>query len=139
MRFLTRLVVLLVVVALGAYVLGFWSPRELLTSGWRRATSAPRPDGAGQTGEQPTALDEKAGRAVEKMDDFVSDASLSTKIKSMMALDDDVNQRTITVSTTSGVVTLEGTVRSKAEHDQAIRLARDTKGISRVVDHLVLR
>jgi osmotically-inducible protein OsmY len=33
-------------------------------------------------------------------------------------------------------VTLAGTVGSAAEHDQAVRLARDTKGIKRVVDRL---
>ena len=53
-----------------------------------------------------------------------------------MALDDSVHGRTISVSTTDGVVTLTGTVTSAAEHDQAVRLARDTKGVKQVVDRL---
>ena len=53
-----------------------------------------------------------------------------------MALDDSVRARRIDVSTTDGVVTLAGTVGSAAERVQAVRLARDTKGITQVVDHL---
>lgn len=53
-----------------------------------------------------------------------------------MALDDGVRARTIGVSTTDGVVTLEGTIGSVAEHEQAVRLARDTKGVKQVVDHM---
>jgi osmotically-inducible protein OsmY len=83
-------------------------------------------------------LDAQAGRVVEKVDAYVSDAGLSAKIKSKMALDELVGARTIDVSTTSGVVTLEGTVRSLAERDQALRLARDTASVTRVVDRLVV-
>jgi hyperosmotically inducible protein len=53
-----------------------------------------------------------------------------------MALDDSVRARTIDVSTTDGVVTLAGTVRSAAEHDRAVRLARETNGVKQVVDRL---
>lgn len=66
----------------------------------------------------------------------MSDAELSGKIKSKMALDDLVRARAIEVSTTAGVVTLGGTVSSIAEHDQAVRLARETTGVTRVVDRL---
>ena len=33
-------------------------------------------------------------------------------------------------------MTLEGTIGSAAEHDQAVRLARNTTGVKQVVDHL---
>ena len=33
-------------------------------------------------------------------------------------------------------LTLAGTIGSAAEHDQALRLARDTNGVKRVVDQL---
>ncbi|MBE3110957.1 MAG: BON domain-containing protein [Acidobacteria bacterium] len=33
---------------------------------------------------------------------------------------------------------LAGTVRSVAERDQAFRLARDTTGVARVMNHLVV-
>ena len=83
-------------------------------------------------------LDTAAGAAETQVGAFLSDAELTTKIKSKMALDDTVRARTIDVSTTSGVVTLAGTVESATEHDHALRLARDTKGIKQVVDHLTV-
>jgi hyperosmotically inducible protein len=132
-------VVLALLVAIGTYWLGYWSFDQVRAHSWRAATSpASGPvstsnarGGMGQIGVQ-------AGNAGTTAGDFLSDAELTTKIRSKMALDDTVRARTIDVSTTGGVVTLTGTVRSAAEHAQAIRLARDTKGITRVVDHLKL-
>jgi osmotically-inducible protein OsmY len=49
-----------------------------------------------------------------------------------------VRARTIDVSTTDHVVTVSGTVRSQGEHDRAVELARETNGVTRVVDHLTV-
>jgi hyperosmotically inducible protein len=43
------------------------------------------------------------------------------------------------VTTNDGVVTIGGSVRSQAEHDRAMALARDTEGVTRVVDRLEIR
>jgi hyperosmotically inducible protein len=125
MRVIFRAVLVLAVVALGAYLLGFWSPNDFLAR-WRAGTPTT------------VTVDTKAVQ-VQKVDAFVTEAGLSGKIKSKMALDDVVRARTIDVSTVDGVVTLTGTVQSIAERDQALRLARDTKGVTRVVDHLIVR
>jgi osmotically-inducible protein OsmY len=53
-----------------------------------------------------------------------------------MELDDLVKSRSIDVTTNGSTVTLSGTVGSKAEHDRAVALARDTSGVTRVVDQL---
>lgn len=121
MKFLFRTVLVLAIIAVVAYLLGYWSPN--------RGTIGRTEKAAGELGG-------RAAQAAEKMDEFVSDAALTGKIKSKMALDDSVHARTISVSTTDGVVTLTGTVTSAAEHDQAVRLARDTKGVKQVVDRL---
>jgi osmotically-inducible protein OsmY len=55
-----------------------------------------------------------------------------------MALDELVQARTIDVTTTRGVVTLTGAVRSAAEHDRAVQLARETAGVTQVVDKLTV-
>ena len=138
MRVLFRAVLVLAVVALGAYLLGFWSPSDLMLGRWRRAMPTTGGVDTGAVRGRMDQLDEKAGRAVQKVEEFASDAGVSGKIKSKMALDELVRARTIDVSTTGGVVTLAGTVRSIAERDQAFLLARDTKGVTRVVDHLVV-
>ena len=56
-----------------------------------------------------------------------------------MALDDHVKGRAINVDTSGSVVTMTGIVASADERDRAVRLARDTEGITRVVDRLQIR
>ena len=66
----------------------------------------------------------------------LDDAALSSKIKAKMVLDDYVKARSIRVTTAAGAVTLRGVVRSVDEHDRAITLARDTAGVTQVIDEL---
>jgi hyperosmotically inducible protein len=69
----------------------------------------------------------------------MSDSALTAKIKSKMALDDHVNARAINVDTSASVVTLRGNVASTDQHDRALRLARETVGVARVVDRLQIK
>lgn len=78
----------------------------------------------------------KAGDAAGKLGDRVGESALTAKIKSKMALDDHVNAGAINVDTSGSVVTLSGNVRSKDARERALRLARDTAGVTRVVDRL---
>ena len=66
----------------------------------------------------------------------MAEAALTAKIKSKMALDDHVKARTIDVDTSGSVATLSGVVASKDERKRAVQLAKDTEGITRVVDKL---
>jgi osmotically-inducible protein OsmY len=66
----------------------------------------------------------------------VTEAGVTAKIKAKMALDDSVKSRAIDVTTNGSTVTLSGRVGSAAEHDRAVRLARETEGVTQVVDHL---
>jgi osmotically-inducible protein OsmY len=56
-----------------------------------------------------------------------------------MALDDHVKARAINVDTSGGVATLSGVVASGDERKRAVQLARETEGITRVVDELEVR
>ena len=56
-----------------------------------------------------------------------------------MALDDSVKALKIDVDTQAGVVTLTGTVRSEAERQRAVALARETEGVTQVIDRLQLK
>jgi hyperosmotically inducible periplasmic protein len=137
MRFLFGLIVVLALVAGGAYLLGYWSLQQDTAGSWHVTTTpAAGPGTASATGGRAATFDAQAGKAANKVGDYVSDAELTAKIMSKMALDDSVRARTIDVSTTDGVVTLAGTVGSATQHDRAVRLARDTHGIKQVVDHL---
>jgi hyperosmotically inducible periplasmic protein len=138
-RALLRLVVVLViVVAAGAFFLGWWGSGRI---GPAADSSTPT---VGTTGKVDTAkakevgaeIGAKTAEAANKAGAVLSDGALTAKIKSKMALDDLVKARSIDVSTTSHVVTLRGTVGSVAEHDRALQLAKETAGVTEVVDRL---
>ena len=67
-----------------------------------------------------------------------ADASVTTKIKAKMALDDTVRAANIDVDTEGSVVTLSGRVASEDERSRALQLARDTEGVTSVVDQLTV-
>jgi osmotically-inducible protein OsmY len=69
-------------------------------------------------------------------DSVLSDGWLTAKIQAKYFVDDLVKARHIDVNTASGVVTLKGVVVSEAERRQAVALARNTDGVSRVTDEL---
>ena len=81
---------------------------------------------------------EKVAIAAEKVKETAAEAALTSKIKAKMVLDDYVKARAIDVTTNGTTVTVSGTVRSGEEHDRAIRLARETAGVTQVIDHLTI-
>ena len=100
------------------------------------------PPAVGTTGSVETARErgaevgEKVAIAAAKMKETAGEAALTSKIKAKMVLDDNIKARAIDVTTNDSSVTLSGTVRSVDEHDRAMRLARETAGVTEVVDHL---
>ena len=69
----------------------------------------------------------------ESVKEEVGDAVITTKIKAEYAKDKQVSALNVMVKTDDkGVVTLSGNAKSKAEADQAVKIARDTKGVSSV-------
>ena len=136
-RALLRLVVVLVVlVGAAAFFLGWW--------GSNRAHPGDRPAVVGTTGQVSTEkarevgaeVGAKTAEAANRAGEVLSEGALTAKIKSKMALDDLVQARSINVTTSGHVVTLSGTVRSAAERDRASQLARETTGVTQVVDRL---
>jgi osmotically-inducible protein OsmY len=81
----------------------------------------------------------KANYAASKLGVTMSDGALTAKIKSKMALDDNVEASAIKVDTSGSIVTLTGVVASAHERDRALDLARETQGVTRVVDKLRIR
>jgi hyperosmotically inducible protein len=112
---------------------------------WRSAVTSPAAaigtSGSAATEkarERGAELGEKAAVAAEEVGKNIGEAAITAKIKAKMALDDSVRARSVDVSTTGTTVTLSGNVRSGTERDRATALARETDGVKRVVDHLVV-
>jgi hypothetical protein len=140
MHIVRALLISAIVILLAFVAFSYWTG----TASWRY----PHPDSAvvGTSGTIDTAkarergaeVGEKVATATNKIGQSVDEAATTSKIKAKMVLDDSVKARAIDVSTTGSVVTLSGTVRSAAEHDRAVALARETSGVTRVVDRLVV-
>jgi hyperosmotically inducible periplasmic protein len=137
MRAIRLLFVLLVLAVGGVLAYNYWTG-----NGWTLrppSTSATGVD-AEKARERGTELAREAAKTTkevaERTEVVMSEAAITAKIKSKMTLDDHVKARTINVDTAGRTVTLTGTVNSEAEHQRAVQLARDTDGVSQVVDKL---
>jgi hyperosmotically inducible protein len=139
MVILRLFVIVLVIVAAGFLVLGY-----LGGSAWSRASDNARvetsdsatDDTVARARERGAEIGEKAAAATAKAEESLNEAALTAKIKAKMALDDSVKARAINVTTHGTTVTLSGTVASTAERQRALSLARETDGVTQVIDDL---
>lgn len=134
MSILRLLLAVVLIAVVGVFVMGYLNNRNsqaisLPDRAQASDTVARARDGAAELGE-------KAGVAASTVGATLEEAALTTKIKAKMALDDTVKARSIDVTTRGTTVTLSGIVESRAEHDRALALARETAGVTDVVDNM---
>jgi len=86
-----------------------------------------------------TAVSEGTREAAEETGEVITDASITAAVKMKMADDELVKASNIDVDTEEGVVTLNGTVGSKAEEQKAIDLAQSVDGVKKVISNLQIR
>jgi len=136
-RFLFRVVLLLIAVAVIGIILLGWRPG----GGFMAGPTAERPidridtTKAREVGAQ---IGAKASQAASEAQAALADGSVTAKIKAKMTLDDTVQSRDIHVDYANGVVTLSGTVANSAQRKRAVDLARETNGVRSVTDRLVV-
>jgi osmotically-inducible protein OsmY len=134
MSILRLLLAVVLIVVIAAFVMGYLSNRN------SQAISLPDRSEASHTVERAregaAEIGEKAGEAATTVGSTLEEAALTTKIKAKMALDDLVKARSIDVTTRGTTVTLSGIVQSKTEHDRAMMLARETDGVTDVIDNM---
>jgi hyperosmotically inducible periplasmic protein len=71
--------------------------------------------------------------------EVIDDASVTRHVKAAFLDDPDVKGLKIDVDTREGVVYLTGTVRSEAERDRAVQLARQARGVRDVQANLKIQ
>jgi osmotically-inducible protein OsmY len=133
------LLMCLVLVVAGVVAFNYWNGVPLLSD-----PRAGRPAAVGTSGtvdvnaarERGAEVGEKVAVTAAKVRDSAQEAALTSKIKAKMVLDDTIKARSIDVTTVGATVTVSGTVRSMAERDRALQLARETAGVVNVVDRL---
>jgi hyperosmotically inducible periplasmic protein len=139
-RSLIRVMLVLLVLVAGAfYLFGYWSGGSLGTAPGATETKAPPQIDTAKARAAGAEIGEKAAVAATRVGQSLEEGSLTAKIKAKMVLDDLVKARAISVSTEGTTVTLTGSVQSQKEHDRALALARETDGVTRVVDRVDVR
>ena len=137
--FLKVILVVVIVAAAAAFFAGY----RLADGGVQTpvaAEPAPAPGVDTQKARETGArIGETVAVGAAQAQDALTDGALTAKIKSKMALDDTVKALAIDVDTDGSVVTLSGTVNSQAERAKAVQLAKETAGVTSVVDRLVIR
>ena len=71
--------------------------------------------------------------------EYVDDSTITTRIKAAMADDPTVSATSISVETLQGTVQLSGFAKSRLEKTRAAEIARDTNGVKRVENDIVVR
>jgi hyperosmotically inducible protein len=84
--------------------------------------TAPRTSGAQDT-----------SRAVAQTTD---DVGVTTRVKTALIAESQLNSRNIDVDTRNGIVTLSGTVPDKGQSDRAAQLAKGIDGVKQVENRL---
>lgn len=68
----------------------------------------------------------------DNADEAISDAWITTKVKSSLLMSTNVDGLDLTVETKDGIVTLGGAASSTSERDLAVEIAKDIKGVKSV-------
>jgi len=138
---LRLIVVVVLVVGVAAFLLGYrWSGtadrRSEPVVGTPATAADQRTERARETGAN---IGERVAEGAARADTLLNETRLTTKVKSKIALDDTLKGSDIAVHTTGTVVTVEGRVSNAAQHQRIVRLARETDGVTDVVDRLAVR
>jgi cytoskeletal protein RodZ len=135
--FLKLVLVVIVLVGLGAFLLGRWSTNAKVVP--ESPAVASGPVDTSKARDVGAKVGEATAKAANQAEDAIAHAAVTAKIKSKMALDDLVKARNVHVDTNGTTVTLTGVVGSPAERKRAVELAKETDGVTSVVDHLQIR
>ena len=137
MRLIRRVLLLAIVVGGGVVTFNSWAESD-----WRhrpRSVTLDAEAAKQNAARLATRAAVKASTAANKVGSTMNESAITAKIKSKMALDDHVRARAINIDTSGSVVALTGVVASAQERRRAVDLARDTEGVSRVVDRLQIQ
>lgn len=91
------------------------------------------------TSQKMDQLEEKTKTTLHKAGVALEDTKITAAVKLKFADDDAVKATKIDVDTNNGIVTLSGTVASRAEADRAVEIARGVDGVKEVHSKLIVR
>ena len=78
-------------------------------------------------------------RAQKTIGENIDDTNIVTKIKAQLVAEHHIAARNISVNSQKGVVQLSGFVNKHDDIDKAITIAKNVKGVHRVINHIVVQ
>jgi osmotically-inducible protein OsmY len=81
---------------------------------------------------------DKTKEGLSKTGEVITDAWITTRVKSKFLGEDVLKNSDINVDTNNHVVTLKGTVMSPAARARAVEQAKEVEGVHRVIDQLTI-
>lgn len=80
------------------------------------------------------------GKSVMRsVDNFMDDSAITAKVKTALVDDKEINSTDLSLSTTRGVVTVDGFVTSHQQIERVDHLVRSISGVKQVINHLHLK
>ena len=92
-----------------------------------------------KSGETKIVIKDDTTPAVKKGAGVVSDASITTAVKTRLMTDEAARATSIDVDTKDGVVTISGAVQTGADKTRIADLVAHTTGVKRVVNNLTVK
>jgi osmotically-inducible protein OsmY len=105
------------------------------TSGTMKSTAK---EGAEKTKEGAEKVVDKTKEGLSKTGEVITDAWITTRVKSKFVGEDLLKDSDINVDTDNHIVTLRGTVMSAAGRARAVAQAKEVEGVHQVLDRLTI-
>jgi hyperosmotically inducible protein len=139
-RSLLRVVLLVIIVAaIAAFFVGYRFAHQDRASAPDYSVGTSGSASVDRAREAGAEIGAKVAEGAVQAERLAKDAGVTAKIRSKMALDDTLDSSGINVDTTGDTVTLKGSVPSETDRQRAVQLARETEGVTSVVDQLSVR
>ncbi|MEG7482148.1 molecular chaperone OsmY [Citrobacter freundii] len=82
---------------------------------------------------------QKVDSSMNKVGNFMDDSTITAKVKAALVDHDSIKSTDISVKTDQKVVTLSGFVESRAQAEEAVKVAKGVEGVTSVSDKLHVR
>lgn len=85
------------------------------------------------------AADTQGHSVLHSVNNFMDDSAVTAKVKTALIDDKEINSTNLSLSTTRGVVTVNGFVSSSRQIAHVERLIRQTPGVKGIVNHVHIK
>ena len=143
LRALIRLIVIVVVLAAAAafflgYRLSDWTDHANRTEPLI-STSGTTTESADRARQTESKIGDEVAVGAERAKAALEETRLTAKVKSKIALDDTLKGTRVEIHTTGTSVTASGHVATRTQRERVLQLARETQGVTDVVDKIEVR